>query len=254
MKLKILSLVLIIMLVSLPVTHVMATPIQEDCQKAVTEDDLKTYIKNHVSAGHKEHSVVVDIVRDDFDPKTECHNQVHIHLQPMKTIEVKEVCKIQYKCLDQNGDKWRIDIEGRIGQQASVSWDDKIFWECAIRSPCATYEYSYTYDLNAIDSKDLLRLFNLMVSVDQYLDKAKGTAVLMDLTKDFLGGSVGIASTLVSLAKYGGKIPYIGEAVFVAVGAGFAIYALYQFMDELHKIDVLKAQTVNAAKNIRCCE
>ena len=54
MKLKILSLVLIIMLVSLPVTHVMATPIQEDCQKAVTEDDLKTYIKNHVSAGHKE--------------------------------------------------------------------------------------------------------------------------------------------------------------------------------------------------------
>jgi len=44
----------------------------------------------------------------------------------------------------------------------------------------------------------------------------------------------------------------MGEAIIVTAGAGFAIYTLYQFVDELHKIDVLKKQMISAAKKIYC--
>jgi len=265
MKLKILSLVLIIMLVSFPVTPVMATSIQKDCQIAVTEDNLKTYIKQHAIAGHEEHCVVVDSEIKDFKPAKECHNPAHKHKQykqheflklcDLNSIMVNDVCKIQYKCLDQNGDKWRVDIEGKIGKQYEGSILDEEFWNGEywkhpiIKSPCATYGYSHTYDLNTINTTDLLQLFNLMVNIDQYLD-ATGTDVLIDLAQDCVEGGVGIASTLVTVAKYGGRIPYIGEAILVAVGTGFAIYALYQVADELQKAKVLKKQLESTAKKI----
>jgi len=242
MKLKILSLVLIIMLVSFSTTPVMATSIQEDCQKAVTEDDLKSYIKHHVIAGHEEHCVDVDTTINNFDPDKECHDPTHIHKRFFDTIVVKDLCKIQYKCLDQNGDKWRVDIEGKIGNRYEYS---------IIKSPCATYGYSHTYDLNEINSTDLLQLFNLMISVDQYLD-ATGTNVLLDLAQDFVAGTTGIAGTLITVVKYGGKIPYIGGAILVTASAGYAIYTIYQYVEEKRKINVLKEQMASTAKKI-CC-
>ncbi|HJJ99089.1 MAG TPA: hypothetical protein O0X23_02615 [Methanocorpusculum sp.] len=209
MKLKILSLVLIIMLVSFPVTPVMATSIQEDCQKAVTEDDLKTYIKHHVIAGHEEHCAFVLLKERKFDTSEECHNPSHEHMRLFSTIRVKDVCKIQYKCLDQNGDKWRIDIEGKIGDSAGLCWicDEEKYWNKV--SPCATYGYSHTYDLNEINSTDLLQLFNLMISVDQYLD-ATGMDVLIKLAKNVVEGGTDIAGTLVAVAKWGGQNPLYG--------------------------------------------
>lgn len=253
MKRQILVLILIVMLVLLPVTHVMATSeIQEDCQKLVSEADLKTYIKNHVSTGHKEHSVIIDVVRNDFDPKTGCSDSNHQHKQLMQTIVVKDICRMTYKCLDENGDRWEVKIEGKVGQENGVYYDDKTLSENAVISPCNVYGCTYTYDLKTINNEDLVRLFNLIISVDQYLDDATGSEVLKGLALNFAEGSTGIAGTLLTIAETGGKIPYIGQVILVATGAGFAIYSLYSVVDTLHKIDMLKAQCVDTAKAM-CC-
>lgn len=249
---KILSLVLAIMLMPVPVSPVLATAgIEDDCHQYFTVDDVKHYIKNHALAGHTKHNAVFDQTRNDFDPKKECCNPHHKHKQLNPYIVVKDIYKMQYRCLDDIGNMWEVTIEEKIGRETGIYWNDKTLWADAVPDPCATSKRIYTYCLDDISNEKLIELFSCITRVDEYLDHTTESKIIEDLATEFVGGASGIAGALVTIAKYGGKIPYIGEVILVGVGVASSVYTLIKVTDEIHKIDVMKSQLKDIVMKMR---